>query len=170
MITPGDAKRRLENGAAILVDIREPMEHARESIAGARLHSLSTFDGSALGGADAPAVIFHCQSGNRTLAHAERLQGCGVPEAYLLEGGMSGWKEAGYPTSIDRTKPIELQRQVQITAGMLIVSGLLLSWLISPLFIGLAAFVGAGLIFAGVSGWCGMAKLLGLMPWNRMAA
>ena len=169
MITPGEAKRRLASGSAILVDIREPMEHARESIPGARLQSLSTFDPSALGGPSAPAVIFHCQSGKRTCENAERLLVC-EPETYLLEGGLSGWKAAGYPTNIDRSKPIELQRQVQITAGALIVVGLLLSWLVSPLFLGVAAFVGMGLIFAGVSGWCGMARLLGLMPWNRASA
>lgn len=170
MISPTEAKSRLERGSAILVDIREPMEHAREAIPGARLQSLSNFDPSGLGGPNAHAVIFHCQSGKRTCENAERLLRCGAPEAYILEGGLSGWKAAGYPTSIDRSKPIELQRQVQIAAGVLIVASLLLSWLISPLFFGVTAFVGAGLIFAGVSGWCGMARLLGLMPWNRLPA
>ncbi|HWA69259.1 MAG TPA: rhodanese family protein [Rhizomicrobium sp.] len=168
LITPADARRRLASGAAILVDIREPMEHAREAIPGARLQPLSSLDSAKLGGANAPAVIFHCQSGKRTCDNAERLLGSGVGEAYILEGGLSGWKAAGLTTSIDRSKPIEMQRQVQITAGTLVVSGLLLAWLVSPLFLGLSAFVGAGLIFAGVSGWCGMARLLGVMPWNRV--
>lgn len=168
IITPVEAKRRVADGSAILVDIREPMEHAREAIPGARLHSLSAFDPSALGGPNVPALIFHCQSGKRTTDNAEQLRSCDAPEAYILQGGLSGWKAAGYSTSIDRTKPIELQRQVQIAAGLLIVSGLLLSWLVSPLFLSLSAFVGIGLIFAGVSGWCGMARLLGLMPWNRV--
>ena len=166
MITPVEARRRLASGSAILVDIREPMENAREAIPGARLQSLSTFDSSALGDPNAPVIIFHCQSGKRTCENAEQLLGY-APKAYLLEGGLSAWKAAGYPTRIDRTKPIELQRQVQIAAGVLIVFGLLLSWLLSPLFLGVAAFVGMGLIFAGVSGWCGMARLLSLMPWNR---
>lgn len=170
MITAAEAKRRLDGGTAILVDIREPMEHAREAIPGARLQSLSAFDPSALAGPDHQAVIFHCQSGRRTCENAERLLGCGAPEKYILEGGLSGWKAAGYSTGIDRSKPIELQRQVQIAAGSLVVSGLLLSWLVSPLFIALSAFVGAGLIFAGVSGWCGMATILSVMPWNRMSA
>ena len=171
-ITPVEAKRRLASGSAILVDIREPMEHARESIPGARLYPLSAFDAkalTALGGAHAPALIFHCQGGRRTADNADRLRTCGVPEAYILEGGISGWKAAGYPTSIDRTKPIELQRQVQITAGLLILTGMLLAWLVSPLFLGLSAFVGTGLVFAGISGWCGMARVLGVMPWNRLS-
>ncbi len=170
MITPAEARRRLDSGAAILVDIREPMEHTRESIPGARLHSLSSFDAAALRGQAAPALIFHCQSGKRTCDNAERLLACGAPEAYILQGGLSGWKAAGNATTIDRSKPSVLQRQVQIAAGALIVLGLLLAWLVSPLFIALSAFVGAGLIFAGVSGWCGMAKLLGVMPWNRKPA
>lgn len=172
-ISPVEAKRRLASGSAILVDIREPMEHAREAISGARLHPLSAFDVqamSALGGANAPALIFHCQGGRRTADNADRLRTCGVPHAYILEGGLSGWKAAGYATSIDRTKPIELQRQVQIAAGMLILTGLLLAWLVSPLFIALSAFVSTGLVFAGISGWCGMARVLGLMPWNRLSA
>lgn len=173
VITPAEAKRRLADGSAILVDIREPMEHAREAIPGAKLHSLSTLDPpalSAMSGPNALALIFHCQSGMRTADNAGRLRACGVPEAYILQGGLSGWKAAGYPTSIDRTKPIELQRQVQIAAGLLILTGLLLAWLVSPFFLGLSAIVGAGLVFAGISGWCGMARVLGLMPWNRTPA
>ncbi len=172
-MSPVEAKRRLASGSAILVDIREPMEHAREAIPGAQLHPLSAFDAqalSALGSANARALIFHCQGGKRTADNADRLRGCSVPEAYILEGGLSGWKAAGYATSIDRTKPIELQRQVQITAGLLVLTGLLLAWLVSPLFLGLSAFVGGGLVFAGISGWCGMARILGLMPWNRLSA
>jgi rhodanese-related sulfurtransferase len=172
-ITPAETRRRVADGSAILIDIREPMEHAREAIPGAHLQSLSVFDPpalAALSGPNAPALIFHCQGGKRTSDNADRLRACGVPEAYIMEGGLAGWKAAGFPTSIDRSKPIELQRQVQITAGLLILAGLLLSWLVSPLFLGLSGFVGAGLVFAGVSGWCGMARVLGVMPWNRIAA
>ena len=167
MITPEEARRRIKSGSAILVDIREPMEHARESIPGARSQPLSAFNPAVL--RDAPAVIFHCQSGRRTCDNAGLLLGYGAPEAYLLEGGLSGWKGAGFPTIIDRSRPIEIQRQVQIVAGTLIVTGLALSWLVSPLFLGVPAFVGMGLVLAGISGWCGMARLLGLMPWNRIS-
>lgn len=171
MITPAEARRRLQDGSAVLIDIREASEHAREAIPGARLCSLSRLDPATLRaatGGQAPAVIFHCQGGKRTSDNAERLQACDVPQAYILEGGLTGWKSAGLPTRIDRTRPIEMQRQVQIAAGGLILLGLLLSWLVSPLFVALAAFVGSGLVFAGISGWCGMARLLAVMPWNRV--
>ena len=170
-INPVEARRRLADGSAVLVDIREPMEHAREAIPGAKLSPLSTYDAQSLAGIrgkDAPAVIFHCQSGKRTADNAAQLRQCGIPEVYILEGGLTGWKAAGLPTSIDRTKPIEMQRQVQIAAGSLVLTGLLLAYLVSPWFLALSAFVGAGLVFAGVSGWCGMAKVLDVMPWNRI--
>jgi len=170
-ITPAEARRRLDEGSAVLVDIREPVEHAREAIPGARLCPLSQLNRqtlSALVDEKAPAVIFHCQGGKRTSDNADRLRACGTPQAYLLEGGLAGWKSAGYPTRIDRTQPIELQRQVQIAAGSLILLGLLLAWMVSPFFVGLTAFVGLGLVFAGLSGWCGMARLLAVLPWNRV--
>ena len=168
-ITPAEAQRRLADGSAILIDIREPMEHAREAIPQARLASLSTLAAGSLlaTGENRPAVIFHCQSGKRTADNAARLKACGATEAFILEGGLSGWKAAGLATRVDRTKPIELQRQVQIAAGTLVLLGLLLAWLAAPQFILLSAFVGGGLVFAGVSGWCGMAQLLGALPWNR---
>ncbi|MGV8997849.1 MAG: rhodanese-like domain-containing protein [Parvibaculaceae bacterium] len=170
VINPTEAKRRIIEGSAVLVDIREPNEHARESIPGAKLIPLSTYTANSLAayqGKDKPAIIFHCQSGKRTADNADRLSECGIPEVYILEGGVSGWKAAGNKTSIDLTKPIEMQRQVQIAAGSLVLTGLALALVISPWFAALSAFAGAGLVFAGVSGWCGMANLLAFMPWNR---
>jgi rhodanese-related sulfurtransferase len=120
-------------------------------------------------GDNAPAVIFHCQSGKRTADNAMQLRTCGIPELNVLEGGLTGWKSAGLATRVDRTQPIEIQRQVQIAAGSLVLAGLALAYLVSPWFLALSAFVGTGLVFAGVSGWCGMAKVLGVMPWNRVA-
>jgi rhodanese-related sulfurtransferase len=172
-ITPAEAGRRVDAGSAIVIDIREPMEHAREAIPGARLHSQSAFNPAALSAmadANAPALIFHCQSGKRTSDNVDRLHACTVPEAYIMEGGGVGRTAAPPPPPTPRTKPIELQRQVQITAGLLVLTGLLLSWYLSPLFLGLSGFIGAALVFAGVSGWCGMARVLGAMPWNRMSA
>ncbi len=87
----------------------------------------------------------------------------------MLEGGLDAWKAHGLPIQADRFQPIELMRQVQMTAGGLILIGAALGLLVHPAFWGLAAFVGAGLFFAGATGFCGMARLLALMPWNRKA-
>ena len=169
-ITAIDARARLASGTAVLVDVREPSEHARERISGAVSMPLSCFDAEALrstfGGKSAPAVIFHCHSGQRTAKSAARLGSCGV-KSYILAGGLQAWKEAGLGTLIDQTQPIELQRQVQIAAGFLVLVGLTLSVALSSWLLLIPAFVGGGLVFAGFSGWCGMAKLLAVMPWNR---
>lgn len=158
------AKRLIDDGA-VLVDVREADERAREHVPGTRHHALSRL--STIDTAGAKAVIFHCRSGARTAANASRLAGAAGCDAYVLEGGIDAWKKAGLPVATDTRQPIEIMRQVQITAGSLVVVGVVLGFWIAPAFFGLSAFVGAGLVFAGVSGWCGMAKLLGLMPWNR---
>ncbi len=164
-ISPAAAKRLIDDGA-LLVDIREPDEHARERVPGARSRPLSRLDALP---DEAKAVVFHCRSGARTSANAPRLAAAARCQAYVLEGGIEAWKKAGLPVVADRHQPIEIMRQVQITAGALIVLGVLLSLWVAPAFIALSGFVGAGLMFAGISGWCGMAKLLALMPWNRRA-
>ncbi len=158
------AKRLIDDGA-VLVDVREADERVREHVPGTRHHALSRL--STIDTAGAKVVIFHCRSGARTAANASRLAGAAGCDAYVLEGGIDAWKKAGLPIAIDTRQPIEIMRQVQITAGSLVVAGVVLGFWIAPAFFGLSAFVGAGLVFAGVSGWCGMAKLLGLMPWNR---
>jgi len=90
-------------------------------------------------------------------------------EAYILEGGIEGWKQAGLPVVADKSQPIEINRQVMIAAGSLVLIGVLLGAFVSSGFYVLSGLIGAGLVFAGVSGFCGMAKLLALMPWNRVA-
>lgn len=169
-IDPLSLKRRLDDGSAILIDIREPAEFAREHIAGAKLVPLSALDRQDLACAPGQAVIFMCRTGNRTAASAGRLGAKAGPQAYALAGGLQAWKDAGLPTRLDRRAPLEMFRQVQIAAGSLVLIGLALALLVSPWFAALSAFVGAGLVFAGVTGTCGMARLLGLMPWNRVAA
>lgn len=167
-ISPEQAKRLLEEGA-MLVDIREADEHAREKIAGARPMPLSKLDEADLAVHEGKPVLFHCKSGARTLANAPRLadKAGGVCEAYIVEGGLDAWKRAGLPVVTDRRQPIELQRQVQIGAGSLAFFGTLLGLLVSPWFFAVPLFVGGGLMNAGITGFCGMARLLVYMPWNR---
>ena len=159
--------RRLIDEGAVLVDIREFDEHARERVPGARHHALSRL--SSIDTQGATAVIFHCRSGNRTQLNAQRLADAATCQAYLLEGGLDAWKKAGLPVAVDTRQPLEIMRQVQIAAGSLVLLGVVLGTWVAPAFYGLSAFVGAGLVFAGISGWCGMAKMLAVMPWNRRA-
>jgi len=167
-ITPTEAARLLREEGAILVDVREPDEHARERIPGARNLPLSQLEEAGAALHEGRPVLFHCRSGARTAAHAGRLAAsAGQVEAYVLEGGLEAWKRAGLPVTEDRRQPLELMRQVQIAAGSLVVASVLLGLLVSAWLFAIAAFVGAGLIFAGVTGTCGLARLLRRMPWNR---
>lgn len=170
-ISPEQAKRLLDDGAT-LVDIREADEHAREKIAGARHLLLSKLDDADLTAHLAlhqgKPVVFHCKSGARTLANAPRLAGKlgGECDAYLIAGGLDAWKRAGLPVIADRRQPLELQRQVQLGAGGLAFFGTLLGLLLSPWFFAVPLFVGLGLMNAGLTGFCGMARVLMHMPWN----
>lgn len=161
------AKRLLDQGA-ILVDIREADEHVREKIPGAHHLPLSKLDEADLAVHQGKLVIFHCRSGARTRSNAPRLaekaEGC---EAYVVEGGLDAWRSAGLPVAQDRRQPLELQRQVQIAVGAIGFTGTLLGFLISPWFFVLPGFVGAGLFTAGLTGFCGMARVLMHAPWNR---
>ncbi len=163
-ISVAEANRLVSRGA-VFIDVREPHEHRRERIAGALSCPLSRPQNLPLSGG---AVIFHCASGARTEANAAAL-GAQVHgrEWFLLEGGLDRWKRAGLPVERTKSAPIELQRQVMIAAGSLVLIGALLAALVSPTFIALPLFVGAGLLFAGLSGFCGMARLLMKAPWNR---
>lgn len=165
-----DVADRLTRGAAVLVDIREPDEFARRHIGGALLRPLSTFERAHLKIDPSADVVFTCRSGMRTGANCDRLQAAVDGEAFILEGGVDAWEKAGLPVETDRKAPLELMRQVQIAAGLLVLAGVGLGLTVSPAFFGLSAFVGAGLTFAGATGFCGMARLLGAAPWNRPAA
>ncbi|EKE75777.1 rhodanese family protein [Oceanibaculum indicum] len=166
-LAPDALQQRLASGEMLLIDIREPDEYAREHIRGARLIPLNAIDAEDLTAEQRRPVCFTCRSGNRTAFNATRLLAKGFHEAYVLEGGLDGWKKAGLPVHFNPRAPLDLMRQVQIAAGALALAGAVLAATVSPWFILLSGFVGAGLVFAGVTGFCGMARLLKLMPWNR---
>ena len=165
LISPHTAQQMHAEGAK-LIDIREPDEFAREHIAGALHVPLRQLERGLPGGVPSKPVIYLCRSGNRTAVHADTLCTVTGGHAYVLDGGLNAWKASNLPTVKDRTQPLELNRQVQICAGLLIVAGLLLGYGISPALHLLSGFVGAGLIFAGTTGYCGMARVLAKMPWN----
>ena len=166
-IDTATARNLLDRGA-LLVDIREPDEYRREHIPGSRCIPLATLSASpGLGAGEAP-VVFHCRTGMRTGSNAALLEAAaGGREAYVLEGGLHAWRQAGLPLERDAAAPLELNRQVQIVVGSLVLTGTLLAATVSPWFLLLTGIPGAGLLFAGISGFCGMARVLARMPWNR---
>lgn len=160
-------KSWLEADSAVLVDVREPAEFAGEHISGAHLVPLSTFDPARVPQAEGKKLVLHCQMGSRSAQAGRKLLEAGYTEVYHLREGLKGWKAAGYDTEGSGRAPIALNRQVQITAGSLVVLGTLLGVLVSPWFLLLSGFVGAGLVFAGITNTCGMAMLLAKLPYNR---
>ena len=163
-LSPLEAQARIKSGA-VLIDIREADEHARESIPGARFHPLSKLAENPPRGNE--SMIFFCRSGNRTQVNAAKLEAVATGPAFVLGGGIGAWKSAGLPVTQDKRQPIEIMRQVQITAGGLVAFGVVLGGFVHPGFYLLSGFVGAGLAFSGITGSCVMAKMLALAPWNR---
>ncbi len=166
-ISPTRAAELMRQGA-VLIDIREADEHARERIPGAQHHALSQIDQNNPLRQGDEVLIFHCRSGMRTKGNAARLTAAASKcETYVLEGGIDAWKKAGLPVAVDHKQPIEVLRQMQITAGSLALTGVVLGTWLNPGFYALSAFIGAGLVFAGVTGVCPLVRLLTRMPWNR---
>ena len=167
-LTPQALKTALEQHAALLVDVREPGEFAREHIAGAESLPLSAFDISKL--PRDRKIVLCCQSGARSTRALAQLQGGGYTDIAHLNGGLAAWKAARFTTAVDISQPISIMRQVQIVAGSLALAGALLAWLVSPWFIMLSGFIGAGLMFAGLTDTCMMAMLLSKLPYNQPGA
>lgn len=165
-ITPQQAVQKIQAGAK-LIDIRSPSEFAFQHIKDAQSCPLDTLSTQSF--SDDNVLIFHCLSGMRTQQNAHLLaqytQHCA--EVYYLDGGLNAWKQANLPV-IQRAGGMDIMRQVQLIAGSLVLLGVLLGAMVSPYFYGVSAFVGAGLMFAGLTGFCGMAKVLARMPWNQI--
>ena len=158
----------ITQGKAILIDVREADEYVREHIPEAHLVPLSGFNPEDFPKDHDKIAVFHCRSGGRTAASAPRILQSGFRDVYQLEGGLQAWRKAGLPVNENARAPISIMRQVQITAGSLVVLGIVLALLVHPWFAALSAFVGAGLVFSGASGTCAMANILSHMPWNRV--
>lgn len=168
-LAPEELHARLRRGERPqLVDVREHPEFAAGRIAGARLLPLGDI-GRRAGelNRDLP-VICVCRSGKRSAQAAEKLAALGFVQVRQLEGGLLAWERAGLPLEKDARAPWALERQVRFAAGLLVLAGLGLS-LVWPPAVGLSWFVGAGLVFAALTDWCGMGLLLAKMPWNRPA-
>ena len=167
-IDPKTAQKWMNEGKAVLIDVREPDEYIKEHVPQAHLVPLSAFNPEDFPKEHDKIAVFHCLSGGRTEASAAQILQTGFREVYQLEGGIKGWRAAGLRVNENAKAPISIMRQVQITAGSLVVLGIALAVLVNPWFAALSAFVGAGLTQAGITGNCTMATVLKHMPWNRV--
>ena len=155
-----------------LIDVRTPVEFREVHLPFARNVPLDQLSAAHLArGRDdgAQPIYVVCRSGNRGRQACEKLTVAGCANVVNVEGGTLAWDQAGFPV-VRGTKAISLERQVRIAAGSLVLLGSTLGAFVSPYWIGLAAFVGAGLVFAGVTDTCGMGMLLARMPWNQVQA
>lgn len=161
-----EVQQKIQQGG-ILIDIRSVAEYQREHIQQAINIPLEQIS-QGFSQISQTVIVFHCLSGMRTkhaIAHLENI--VGAKQAFIMERGLQGWKEAGFPSVLDKNQPIDLMRQVQMVAGLLVCLGVVLGWTISPIFFALCGLVGIGMLIAGFTGFCGMARLLKKMPWNQ---
>jgi len=168
-ISPSDLSHRIALGEAVrLLDVRTPGEFDSAHVEDSVLMPSDTFDADVLGqhiGTDEQVIVI-CQKGPRASAVIRKMQGAGYQSLTKLDGGVAAWIESGHPI-VEGGGAIGLDRQMRITAGLLILLGMALGTWVHAGFYGLSAFIGAGLIFAGVTDLCPMTSVIARMPWNR---
>jgi rhodanese-related sulfurtransferase len=162
-------RRRREGMPVDLIDVRTPAEYESAHAEGARSVPLDALDVRAVL-ADRPAgspLYVICQAGGRAAKACERFAEAGFRDVFNVDGGTAAWERAGLPLVSGTRRTISIERQVRIGAGALVLLGVLLGLFVHGWFLGIPAFVGAGLVFAGITDWCGMGMMLARMPWNR---
>lgn len=172
-ISPQEIFRLRQSGQSVeLIDVRTPVEYQELHVEFARNIPLDRLDAKAIqaernGGPDQPLYVV-CRTGGRGKQACEKLLSAGLVNVFNVEGGTLACEAAGLPI-VRGKKAISLERQVRIAAGALVVIGAALGIWVHIYWIGLAAFVGAGLMFAGITDTCGMAMVLARMPWNQVS-
>ena len=147
-----------------LLDVRTPVEYAEVHVAQARNEPLDQLQPAKF--PRTQPIYLICRTGARAQKAAEKFAAAGFAHTVLVDGGTQAWTEAGLPVKRGTVKVISLERQVRIAAGALVLTGVLLGWFVNRAFYGLSCFVGAGLVFAGITDYCGMGLLLAKAPWN----
>ena len=172
VLSPSELLRlRAERPETRLLDVRTPGEFDAEHIEGAYNVPLDTLGehGAEIRAGLAAPVVLVCRSGQRARKAEDALTAAGMTHLYVLDGGMTAWTAAGQP--VRRGAPrMSLERQVRIAAGSLAATGGFLALFVNPLFAAIPAFVGSGLVFAGVTDTCAMGMLIAKLPYNRPAS
>jgi len=155
---------------ALLLDVRSPAEFRSGRVQGAVNLPLESVNATTvhalLQGREQATVLLLCASGGRARTAAQRLAASGL-KTLVVQGGTNSCAQAGLPMDKDAGGMISVERQVRIAAGLMVATGVVLGTWVHPGFYGLSGFIGAGLVFAGVTDWCGMGLLLARAPWNK---
>jgi len=172
-ISPEQAWKQLQSNPDLpLIDVRTPAEFASVRAQPARSMPLDRLDPTVVAAArknPADALFIICKSGGRSAQACQKLTAAGVANCFSVEGGTVAWEKAGLPTVHGGRRVISLDRQIQITAGLLALIGLALGTFVNPWGYVLTLVVATGLTFAGLTGLCPMAILMARMPWNKSA-
>lgn len=163
-------KQWLDKKEAVLVDVREAAEYQSKAIPDAKNVPAGDITLEKVVSAETQnkKLVIHCQSGRRSQAACQKLLSeNGDIEIYNLDGGIVSWEAAGLPTYSQGKNTLPLDRQVQVTIGVLVLIGLAIGLWFTSLGYLISAIMGAGLIMAGLTGWCGLAKIIQQMPWNK---
>ncbi len=173
-IDPLEVRSLIDAGYQLnLIDVRTPVEFREVHAVGARnipLDELNAEDLVRDREEDAEPFYFICRSDSRGKKACEAMIAAGCPDAVNVAGGTIAWDDLGLPV-VRGAKAMSLERQVRIVAGTIVFTSVAISWLFQqPLIAGVAAFIGAGLVFAGVTDTCGMAMVIAKMPWNKVPA
>ena len=172
LLTPDELAQFLrEHPEARLLDVRTPGEFESQHIAGAYNVPLDQLGehGHEIRARVADPVILICRSGQRARKAEDALAATGMRNLHILDGGMTAWVAAGRPVR-QRTPRMSLERQVRVAAGGLAATGALLALVANPLFAAIPAFIGSGLVFAGITDTCALGMLLAKLPYNRGAS
>lgn len=165
-LPPDSALEQCRDGEKVMLDVRTDVEFAEKHLSGSKHIPLDRLKDS-LGQLDPSKHHFLlCLSGKRAAKAADLLSQSGFEKLSVVDGGIDACERSGLPIERPPRQVLPLMRQVQLTIGVLALTGSLLAIFINPLFAILPAFLGAGLTLAGSTGWCGLALLLAKMPWN----
>ena len=168
-VTVCKLKQDLEKGSdgLVCIDVRTPSEFEGAYVDGVKNIPLSDIENAVDDLKDYTKVYMMCHSGTRSQMACDTLKAKGLDNLVTVDGGIQAWIKKEYPVKGSGKKSLPIMRQVMIIAGSLILTGVLGALFVRPEFIYLSGFVGAGLLFAGVSGICFMTKVLAVMPWNK---
>lgn len=171
-LSASELNTRLSAGERItVIDVRTPVEftevHAPQAV-NIPLDRLSPAELAKIGCVECGQPVYLlCRGGQRATKAADKLLAAGFTRPVVITGGTLAWIEAGLPVTRGEAKVISLERQVRIAAGAIVLTAALLAHFVHPGFVWVAAFVGAGLVFAGITDFCGMGLLIAKMPWNQ---
>ena len=171
-IAPGELHALIVHGNDVdLIDVRTPAKYDAIHAVGAVLAPLESLDPKKLIAQRANSAIepiyVICRSGSRIASARTKIRDAGYPAVVNVAGGTLAWEQAGLPVIRGRRAVMSLERQVRICAGCVVVTGSMLGFFVHPAWIFLSAFIGAGLVFSGLTDTCGMGMVLAKMPWNQ---